>query len=73
VAVENSVSENGKFRVLIAEDKEKKAWPDQLRLGTGANCIALMKEVPIWYEVWRRINGFPPDYYTPGMDTNQKK
>jgi len=19
--------------------------------------------VPIWYELWRNINGFPPDYY----------
>jgi hypothetical protein len=19
--------------------------------------------VPIWYEIWRQINGFPPDFY----------
>jgi hypothetical protein len=23
-----------------------------------------MSDVPIWYELWRQINGFPPDLYT---------
>jgi hypothetical protein len=32
-------------------------------MGTGAQGIALLKDVPIWYELWRNINGFPPDYY----------
>ncbi|HEX6848237.1 MAG TPA: HlyD family efflux transporter periplasmic adaptor subunit, partial [Chitinophagaceae bacterium] len=65
VAVENSVSVNGKFRVLVAEDAERKPWPYQLRVGAGSNGIALLKEVPVWYELWRNINGFPPDYYKP--------
>lgn len=65
VAVESSVSTNGKFRVLVAEDPEKKPWPPQLRMGTGARGIALLKDVPVWYELWRNINGFPPDYYKP--------
>jgi multidrug efflux pump subunit AcrA (membrane-fusion protein) len=65
VAVENSVSVNGKFRVLVAEDPDDKAWPYQLKVGTGANGIALLKNVPVWYELWRNINGFPPDYYKP--------
>jgi multidrug efflux pump subunit AcrA (membrane-fusion protein) len=63
--VENSVSDNGKFRVLIREDTLDKAWPRQLMMGTGAQGIALLKNVPIWYELWRNINGFPPDYYKP--------
>ena len=25
--------------------------------------MTLLKEVPIWYELWRQVNGFPPDYY----------
>jgi multidrug resistance efflux pump len=65
VAVESSVSANGKFRVLVAEDPEKKPWPPQLRMGAGARGIALLKDVPVWYELWRNINGFPPDYYKP--------
>jgi multidrug efflux pump subunit AcrA (membrane-fusion protein) len=71
VAVENSVSVNGKFRVLVAEDPDDKPWPYQLKVGTGANGIALMKNVPVWYELWRNVNGFPPDYYKP--TTEQKK
>lgn len=62
-AIESSVSENGKFRVLVSEDAADKKWPIQLKMGTGAQGMALLKDVPIWYELWRNINGFPPDYY----------
>jgi multidrug efflux pump subunit AcrA (membrane-fusion protein) len=66
VAVENSVSPNGKFRVLVKEDMEdKKRWPGQLKIGAGTQGIALLKNVQVWYELWRNINGFPPDFYTP--------
>ncbi|MBC7536949.1 MAG: HlyD family efflux transporter periplasmic adaptor subunit, partial [Ferruginibacter sp.] len=64
-AVETSVSTNGKFRVLVAEDPADKKWPTQLKMGGGANGIALLKDVPLYYELWRNINGFPPDYYKP--------
>lgn len=62
-AVETSVSYNGRFRILVTEDPADKKWPDQLRMGGGANGIALLKDVPIYYELWRNINGFPPEYY----------
>jgi multidrug efflux pump subunit AcrA (membrane-fusion protein) len=63
VAVEKNVSTNGKFRVIVAEDPMDKPWPKELSMGTGANGIALLNEVPVWYELWRNINAFPPDYY----------
>jgi multidrug efflux pump subunit AcrA (membrane-fusion protein) len=64
VAVENSVSPNGKFRVLIKEDmQDKKRWPIELKIGAGTQGIALLKNVQVWYELWRNINGFPPDFY----------
>jgi multidrug resistance efflux pump len=69
-AIENSVSANGKFRVLVIEDKADRPWPPELRQGTGASGIALLKNVSVWYELWRNINGFPPDYYKPV--TNEK-
>ncbi len=75
-AIESSVSPNGKFRVLVAEDSTDKKWPTQLRIGAGAQAMALMKDVPIWYELWRNINGFPPDYYrqqAPKDDTQKTK
>lgn len=70
-AVESAVSENGKFKVLIKEDLSYRPWPKVLRMGTGANGIALLKNVPIWYELWRNINSFPPDYYQPSKTPQQ--
>jgi hypothetical protein len=64
VAIENFISENGKYRILIAPDEDDKhKWPKQLSIGSGAQTMALLNEVPIWYEVWRTLNGFPPNYY----------
>lgn len=63
IAFENTISPNGLFRVLVAEDTTDRQWPPQLKIGSGAQGIALLKDVRIWYELWRNINGFPPDYY----------
>lgn len=71
-AVESDVSENGKFKVLIRENAAYRKWPKELKIGTGANGIALLKNVPMWYELWRNINSFPPDYYKP-VQTAEKK
>lgn len=71
-AIESSVSPNGNFRILVAEDPEEKPWPKELKMGTGASGIALLKDVPIWYELWRNINGFPPDYYQKQANRNEK-
>lgn len=70
-AIESSVSTNGFFRVLVKEDSTDRQWPKQLMMGTGAQGIALLKNVPVWYELWRNINGFPPEYYRPDY-TKQK-
>ena len=63
VAMENSIGPNGMFRALVSEDLNDRPWPEQVKIGGGALGIALLKDVPIWYELWRNINGFPPDYY----------
>ena len=63
VAVESNVSVNGKFRVLVKEDAGDRPWPNELKIGVGAQGIGLLKDVPVWYELWRNINGFPPEYY----------
>jgi hypothetical protein len=65
VAVENFISSNGKFRVLIAPDAEEEAWPKQVSIGSGAQTLALLDNVPVWFELWRTLNGFPPNYYQP--------
>lgn len=63
IAIENNISANGLFKALIVEDKTQKRWPPKIRMGTGVQGIAILNDVPVWYELWRNINGFPPDYY----------
>jgi multidrug resistance efflux pump len=51
VAIDNFISPNGKYRVLVAHDKDYPVWPKEIRLGAGANTLTLLKEVPVWYEL----------------------
>jgi len=69
-AIETNVSANGKFRVLVKEDDPNRPWPKQLRMGGGAKGIALLKDVQVYYELWRLINGFPPEYYQSEINSN---
>ncbi len=62
----------GKFRVVIGPAKEaiergglaaSSGWPNKdrwLRQGARANAWVLLEEVPLWFELWRQVNGFPP-------------
>ncbi|WP_282044217.1 HlyD family secretion protein [Winogradskyella flava] len=65
VAVERFISDNGKFRVLLKPDPDDHPWPKDVRAGSGAFTMALLDDVPIWFELWRQLNGFPPNYYQP--------
>jgi adhesin transport system membrane fusion protein len=74
VAVEKFISKNGKFRILLKPDPEDHPWPEEIRAGSGAFTMALLEDVPIWFELWRQLNGFPPNYYQPeDADTSKKK
>lgn len=75
IAIETFISDNGKYRILIAPDPEDHEWPRDIRVGSGANTLALLEDVAIWYELWRQLNGFPPNYYQPieGMAKTDKK
>lgn len=76
VAIDNFANNDGKYRVLVAPDKGDKRWPEALRPGSGAKGMALIKDVPLWYELWRQLNGFPPDYYKmniPSTNKDEKK
>lgn len=70
-AIDNTISDNGQYRVLVRPSTNTKPWPKALRPGSGANGIALLNDVPLWYEIWRQLNGFPPDFYTQD-DTAEK-
>ena len=73
VAIENFISENGKYRILIAPDSADNKWPKQLSIGAGAKTIALLHNVPVWFELWRTLNGFPPNYYKPTTSIAKEK
>lgn len=69
-AINNDISENGKYRIIIAPDPDDIAWPTEVRVGGGANTITLLNDVKVGYELWRQLNGFPADYY---KDSKSKK
>jgi adhesin transport system membrane fusion protein len=62
-AKDKFISKNGKFRILIAPDLSDHSWPEMINVGSGATGITLLNDVPIWYELWRNLSGFPPEYY----------
>ena len=62
IAVIDNVATSGKYRVLVVPDLNENPWPEALRIGSGVYGWALLQDVPIWYELWRQLNGFPPDY-----------
>ena len=72
-AIDRFISENGKFRVLVRPDENDHEWPDALKVGGGTNNMMLLKEVPIWYELWRQLNGFPPDFYKQENKEEEKE
>ena len=72
VVVDPTDNGKGKFRALIAPkpdvvtrgngETQVRHWPDErwLRQGVRANGWVLLQQVPLWYELWRQMNGFPP-------------
>jgi multidrug resistance efflux pump len=53
----------GKFRILAVASKDQDGnWPEYLRIGTNTKGWAMLTTVPVWYEIWRRLNGFPAEF-----------
>jgi multidrug resistance efflux pump len=65
-------SSNSKFRLLIVPDPSDEPWPKQIQMGSGTYCWAMLNNVPVWYEIWRQFNGFPPDF-PEGAQTETEK
>lgn len=63
VVIDNFISPNGMYRIMAVPLEGDKPWPKGIRVGGGAKSFALLNDVPIWYEMWRNLNGFPPEYY----------
>ena len=42
-------------------------------MGSGVYGWTLLDDVPIWYELWRQLNGFPPNFLgSPGAGKSDK-
>jgi adhesin transport system membrane fusion protein len=85
VFVDAAGDPSGKFRVVIAPavdtvvidgKKTESPWPGNrwLRQGVRANGWVLLQQVPLWKEIWRQLNGFPPvvDMGVPGKEGGKK-
>jgi hypothetical protein len=56
--------QGGRYRVVVVPDTAGPAaeWPDQtyLRQGSAVTGSILLSNVSLGYEIWRRLNGLPP-------------
>lgn len=71
IAVDRSAQIDGRFRVLIAEEKfDGYGWPEEryVRFGAAVQAFILLETVPVGYEIWRQLNNFPPQL--PDAETN---
>ena len=78
IVIDYVASMGGDYRILVIPDKSgEEPWPEQIRLGSGVNGWVMLNDVPVWYELWRQINGFPPtisiEEADKGMDKQDKK
>ena len=72
VFVDAADNGKGQFRVVVGPSDDivdrgdgpvTVGWPDKdrwLRQGARANAWIMLNQVPLWFEIWRKINGFPP-------------
>jgi len=73
VSVDATDNGKGKFRVVVRPDGEGDPWPEEkLKQGVRVNAWVLLEQVPLWYEIWRNMNGFPP-VLTPDEDVSKDK
>jgi len=69
VTFDKVISSNGKFRILAINKGDQ--WPSAIQIGGGVKGFALLDNVPVIYELWRKANGFPPEFYQPKTEVKQ--
>jgi multidrug resistance efflux pump len=77
LSVDPASDVQGQFRVLVVPetqeqyaDEEWHPWPKSsfLRYGSQVRGWVLLSEVPLWFELWRQLNGFPPLPTSQGVE-----
>jgi multidrug resistance efflux pump len=71
--VEKAANKTGKFRYLVTPKKGSKEWPKSLSLGSGVQSWTMLQSVPIWFELWRQLNSFPPNLTEGELNKLNKK
>ncbi len=61
------------YRILVAPDSTSTPWPELLHIGSGVEAYTLLQDVPVGYEIWRKLNGFPPEFYTSTTNTEKSE
>ncbi|MCA9568566.1 MAG: HlyD family efflux transporter periplasmic adaptor subunit [Myxococcales bacterium] len=57
--IDAAANSKGKFRAVVVPGAEDD-WPVGLRQGVQVKGFLLLGQVPLGYELWRQLNGFPP-------------
>jgi multidrug resistance efflux pump len=68
----------GNFKVFVVPDPTdpiEERWPDRryLKQGVRANAWIIMESVPLGFEIWRQLNGFPPTRDNAGEEKSKEK
>jgi multidrug resistance efflux pump len=68
----------GNFKVFVVPDPSdptEEKWPDRryLKQGVRANAWIIMESVPLGFEIWRQLNGFPPTRDNAGEEKSKEK
>ena len=75
--VDQASGPTGDFRILIEPDHHVPGdeWPDSKFLRQGNQVVGwvFLNRVPLGYEIWRRLNGFPPVLPPTSKESNQTK
>ncbi len=71
--VDPADSGDGRFRVMVVPDETEQKWPSSrfLRQGSAVQGWVLLNEVSIGYEIWRILNGFPPNLVAATTTTDE--
>jgi len=61
--VSNAVTENSNGFMVVLEPHD--TWPSQLKPGNRSHITLLLNDVPLWFELWRQLNGLPANGLQP--------
>ena len=73
IAINPADDLKGVFKIIVGpdpDDPRQEKWPDSryLRQGVRANAWVILRTVPLGFEIWRQLNGFPASKPDPAEE-----